>query len=58
MIPARNTTTAHAQGSFVTDGLLLPISKVFVQSMVIEMLEVFSLCVVAENSVSPTDSIQ
>jgi len=57
MIPARNTTTAHAQDSVVTDGLLLPFSKVYVQSKVIEMFEVFSLCVVAENYVSPTDSI-
>ena len=58
MIPARNTTTAPAQDSVVTDGLLLSISKVFVQSTVIEILEVFSLCVVAENSDSPTDSIR
>jgi len=57
MIPARNMTTAHVQDSVVTDTLLLPVSKVFVLSTVIEMLGIFRLCVVAENSVSPTDSI-
>jgi hypothetical protein len=59
MMPPRNAICTHAQGFIVYDKLLLPILKAFAQYtqyLLPEMLYVCSLCVVAKQSVTVTNS--
>ena len=57
MLSARNLIDAHVQFSVACDGLLLPTPSELVQFTrhytLLEMLDVFSLCVVAELSFLP-----
>jgi hypothetical protein len=55
MIPARNTIDAHAQDFVGNDELLLSNVSALAHYTLLEMLDVFSLCVV-EQSVAPTSS--
>lgn len=60
-MPTRNAISAHAQGFMVYDKLLLPILKAFqqyTQYMLPEVLYVCMLCIVAEQSVTVTNSSQ
>lgn len=61
MIPARNAIDAHAQNILVNNDLLLLILKTFSQCtrslLYSKFFDVFSSCVVAELSVTPTSSI-
>jgi hypothetical protein len=49
-------TAAHEQDFVVNYELLLPILKAFAYYTLLKMLQVFSLCVVVEQSVAPTNS--
>jgi len=57
ILPARNLIDGHAQVSVAYDGLLLPTPNELVHFArhytLLEMLDVFSLCVVAELSFPP-----
>jgi len=58
-MPTMNVIGAHAQGFIVYNKLLLPILKAFAQCtqyMLPEVLYIFSLCVVSEQSVTVTNS--
>jgi hypothetical protein len=60
MIPARIATYAHAQDFMANDEFLLPILKAqhnaFAHNTLLEMLDVFSLCVAVQMSVDPAQS--
>jgi hypothetical protein len=60
MIPASNTIGTHAQDFVAKEALLLPVLKIFhrtlAQSTFLEMLDVFSLRGIVEDSVAPTNS--
>jgi len=59
-MPTRNAIGAHAQGFMVYDKLLLPILKDSHSTLNIlpEMLYVCTLCIVAEQSVTVSNSSQ
>jgi len=60
MFPARNATDVHVQEFVVNGKLLPPILKAFAQCThflsVLKILNVFSLCVLLEQSVTSTNT--
>jgi hypothetical protein len=60
LIPAMNKTNAHDRNFVTNDELLIPVLKAFVQYgthyTLNEVYDVFSLCILVEESVASTSS--